>query len=66
MVEWIEMFFNTGTRATTVSEYYNDACRSNANGSQNVHIRNREIEISYEGFFFRKSEEEYLEEHHYQ
>ena len=66
MVEWIEMFFNTGTRATTVSEYYNDACRSNANGSQNVHIRNREIEISYEGFFFGKSEEEYLEEHHYQ
>ena len=66
MVEWIETFFNTGTRATTVSEYYNDACRSNANGSQNVHIRNREIEISYEGFFFGKSEEEYLEEHHYQ
>ena len=66
MVEWVETFFNTGTRATTVSEYYNDACRSNANGSQNVHIRNREIEISYEGFFFGKSEEEYLEEHHYQ
>ena len=66
MTEWIETFFNTGTRATTVSEYYNDACRSNANSSMNVHVRNREIEISYEGFFFGKSEEEYLEEHHYQ
>lgn len=66
MVEWIETFFNTGTRMTTISEYYNDACRSNANSSMNVHIRNREIEISYEGFFFGKSEEEYLEEHHYQ
>lgn len=51
MVAWVESFFFTTNRITTVSEKYNMACKSASNGRDAVCTRDDELNYSYENFF---------------
>ena len=51
MVAWVESFFFTTNRSTTVSEKYNMACKSASNGRDAVCTRDDELNSSYESFF---------------
>lgn len=51
MVAWVETFFYTTDRSTTVSEKYNMACKSASNSRDAVCTRDDELNDSYETFF---------------
>jgi len=51
MVAWVESFFSTTTRSTTVSEAYNMACKTASNSRNCVCARDDELNDSYEAFF---------------
>lgn len=51
MVAWVESFFYTTNRSTTVSEKYNMACKTASNSRNCVCARDDELEASYESFF---------------
>ena len=51
MVAWVESFFGTTTRSTTVSEAYNMACKTASNSRNCVCARDDELNESYEAFF---------------
>ena len=51
MVAWVESFFGTTTRSTTVSEAYNMACKTASNSRNCVCARDDELNESYETFF---------------
>lgn len=51
MVAWVESFFSTTTKSTTVSEAYNMACKTASNSRNCVCARDDELNDSYETFF---------------
>lgn len=51
MVAWVETFFYTTNRSTTISEKYNMACKSASNSRDAVCTRDDELNDSYEAFF---------------
>lgn len=51
MVAWVESFFYTTNRSTTVSEKYNMACKTASNSRNCVCTRDDELGASYESFF---------------
>ena len=51
MVAWVESFFGTTTRNTTVSESYNLACKSASNSRDAVCDRDDALNESYNNFF---------------
>lgn len=51
MIAWVESFFYTTNRSTTISEKYNMACKSASNSRDAVCTRDDELNDSYETFF---------------
>lgn len=51
MVAWVESFFGTTTRNTTVSESYNLACKSASNSRDAICDRDDALNESYNNFF---------------
>lgn len=51
MVAWVESFFYTTNRSTTISETYNMACKTASNSRNCVCTRDDELNNSYENFF---------------